>query len=323
MNQGFYGFPNINDPNLLDIKEFDVSGTYRIPEGTKLIVVHAIGAGGGGGSGRRGTTPVTTNNAGGGGGGSGCFIKHMFLREQIYGSTLDIVIGAGGGGAAARTTDNLNGLNGGVGGATTITPTGFSGILLYSPGGGGGGAGTTGAATAGTGRLPYFNGLIAAAGTVNGNAFNTTTGPTFNTVVSYFSKGGAAGGGWAQTLGVFVEGGNINAPNSDLALTTYSVPVVINPNWGNDFIGNEQILVTAVPGNAAQTNNSSTGIEVFPYHGGVGGAGGGYGSTQAATNGGNGWRGGGGGGGGAGQAGFNSGAGGTGGNGYVAIFCYK
>ena len=49
MNQGFYGFPNINDPNLLDIKEFDVSGTYRIPEGTKLIVVHAIGAGGGGG----------------------------------------------------------------------------------------------------------------------------------------------------------------------------------------------------------------------------------------------------------------------------------
>lgn len=318
MNQGFYGFPNINDPNLLDIKEFDVSGTYRIPEGTKLIVVHAIGAGGGGGSGRRGTTPVTTNNAGGGGGGSGCFIKHMFLREQIYGSTLDIVIGAGGAGGAARTTNNNNGASASGGGATTITPTGFSGILLYSPGGDGGGAGTTTTGAAGTGRLPYFNGLIAAQGTVNGSSFTSATGPSFNTVISYFSKGGAAGGGWANTLGQFVEGGNINAPNNDLALISTTFPVVVNPNWSN-----EQILVAAVPGNAAQTNNSSTGIEVFPYHGGVGGAGGGYGSTQAATNGGNGWRGGGGGGGGAGEAGFNSGAGGTGGNGYVAIFCYK
>ena len=209
MNQGFYSFPNQFDPNLIDIKEFDVSGSYKIPDGTKLITIHCIGAGGGGGSGRR-RTGTTGASLGGGGGGSGSFINHTFLREQIYSSTLDIVIGAGGGGGAARTTDDTNGAGGSVGGATTISPFGFSGVLLYAAGGGSGSGGTNTTGGAGAGRPAMTYGNISVVNP-SGSASSGTAQPTAVGMNFPWSKGGGAGGGVQTGTTTAYSGANINA----------------------------------------------------------------------------------------------------------------
>lgn len=316
MNQGIYGFPNINDPNLIDIKEFDVSGSYRIPEGTKLIRIHAIGGGGGGGSGRR-TGAGGGNAAGGGGGGSGSFVMQTFLREQIYSSTLNIVIGAGGGGGAARTTDLTNGAGGIAGGATTISPFGLPGILLYSAGGGGGAGGTNVSGGAGAGRGSLINGIFTSTliASISGSVSvsPTTFSITDVNCFSYLAKGGGGGGSYNLTSGTISRGSNIQvgSANSILALTYQKV-----------FTGD--IIISGNPALSAQTDNSAY-EDIIPYYGGMGGAGGASsaGTPAAATNGGKGYRGGGGGGGGGSAPGVNSGAGGVGGNGYVAIFCYK
>jgi hypothetical protein len=295
MNQGIFAFPNINDPNLIDIKEFDVSGSYSIPDGTKLIQVIVIGAGGGGGSGRRGVGSFAAY--GGGAGGAASIIIHNYLIEQLDGKVLEIAIGAGGGGGAPRTTDST-GQAGSGGGATTLTLSGKVGFLLYAPGGAGGGAGGgLFPATNGAGRTPMFNGFI--------STFVATVGPNINTSISsFFDKGGAQGG---------------LANNSGTSANPGRNIVICNTNYA---LG--ETLRTGNSANSAQsTDLDGTGIFIFgKYTGGIGGAGGGGGSSQNATNGGNGWRGGGGGGGG-GSVGFNSGGGGVGGNGYVAIFCYK
>lgn len=308
MNQGFYNFPNPFDPNLIDIKEFDVSGSYKIPDGTKLITIHCIGAGGGGGSGRR-RSGTTNASLGGGGGGGASFIIHTFLREQIYSSTLDIVIGAGGGGGAARTADNTNGAAGSAGGATTVSPFGFPGVLLYAAGGAAATGGTTtlGSAGAGRGAMNYGN---VSGSLPSGTSSSATAQPAAITINFPWSKGGGAGGGVASGLLAAFRGSNVNAPTSGTLF-------VNNPN--------RAIASTVISGNtpnAAQEDNNAK-EDMFPYFGGMGGAGGGGGATVAATNGGNGYRGGGGGGGGGSSGGLNSGAGGNGGNGYVAIFCYK
>jgi hypothetical protein len=309
MNQGIFAFPNITDPNLIDIKEFDVSGSYSIPDGTKLIQVIAIGAGGGGGSGRRRATTAQTC-FGGGGGGSGSSMVHTFLREQLDGKVLEIAIGAGGNGAIARTVDNTNGGAGIGGSATTLTLSGKVGFLLYAAGGAGGGAGTTVGGIPGAGRSPMFNGFISNNAGAGGSGTSLTSGS--NATYSFFWQKGGAGGSGFSGLGTVSPGGGSIILGSGL--------VVCNTDYA---LG--AILRTGNSSNAAQsTELDGTGIFVFgKYTGGIGGAGGGAGTTQAATNGGSGWRGGGGGGGGASFSGFNSGAGGRGGNGYVAIFCYK
>jgi hypothetical protein len=314
MNQGFFGFPNILDPNLIDIKEFDVSGSYSIPVGTKMIQIIAIGAGGGGGSGRRRAAATAQNGFGGGGGGGGSFINHTFLREQIDGQVLNIVIGAGGAGGAARTTDNTSGANGLAGGTTTIASQGKSGFLLFAPGGAQGSGGTTTNATAGAGRAPLFNGTVSNT-QPNGAAGTATATPGSITLSFYWTKGGAAGGGHNNVLTptIVSNGGSIFMPSANSLF-------VLNPQYA---VGS-----TILSGNRSNDVQSAelNGVGFFPlgkYSGGIGGAGGGAGTTVAATNGGNGWRGGGGAGGGASLSGLNSGAGGRGGNGYVAIFSYK
>lgn len=308
MNQGFYSFPNLFDPNLIDIKEFDVSGSYKIPDGTKLITIHCIGAGGGGGSGRRRTSTVGAS-LGGGGGGAGSLLIHTFLREQIYSSTLDIVIGAGGNGGAARTVDNTNGAGGGAGGATTISPFGFPGFLLYAAGAANGAGGSSVSGIGGTGRAPMNYGNISGV-LPSGSSSNGIAQPAALAMNFPWSKGGGAGGAVQNGTTTAYRGGNINA-------ATAGGLFVNNPN--------RAVSVTIIVGNAGNAAQADVDAkeDIFPYFGGMGGAGGGGGGTVAATNGGNGYRGGGGGGGGGSSGGLNSGAGGVGGNGYVAIFCYK
>jgi hypothetical protein len=310
MNQGFYNFPNVLDPNLIDIKEFDVSGSYTIPTATKLITVHAIGAGGGGGGGRR-RAGTTGASGGGGGAAGGSFILHTFLREQIYGSILNIVIGAGGTLGNGGSADGVNGSGGVTGGATTIAPYGFRNVLLYAAGGTGGSGGSASAGGAGSSRNPMSHGIVSAQGTAGSAGSNSGTAPTNVTLTYYWSKGGGGGGGVATGSTVtFSPGASILAPTGTTLYFNNS-----NRASGSTVIAGNRSNNVQDPVNAYEN--------IFPYYGGMGGAGGGGGGTVAATNGGNGYRGGGGGGGGGASGGLAAGSGGRGGNGYVAIFCYK
>lgn len=307
MNNGFFNFPSVNDPALLDIKEFDLSSTYSIPNGTALIYIFAVGAGGGGGSGRRRALATSQNCFGGGSGAGGSVVQMVYLRDQIPGNLLYIEIGAGGNGGAGRTADNLNGLSGSIGGGTSVNLDSSGNYkLLRAVGGTGGSGGTTLSGTAGAGRLNNQYGYHSASSTA-GSGGGTSGAATSNQVAQYFGKGGAGGGG-LNTTPSYGTGGNI-AISSSLLLG--------NPDYstGTLLAGNAVDSGTAAP--------SSRGYFLLPYTGGLGGPGGAGGNTVAASAGGAGWRGGGGGGGGASKDGVNSGDGGKGGDGYVAIFCYK
>jgi len=306
MNNGFFNFPSVNDPALSDIKEFDVSGTYRIPAGTSLIYVFAVGAGGGGGSGRRRATGSVQSCFGGGSGAGGSVVQMVYLIQQIPGDLLYIEIGAGGNGGAGRTTDGTNGAAGTVGGGTSVNLDSSGNYkLLRAVGGGPGGGGSISFGVAGTSRLNVQYGYHSASQSAGSGG--VTTGTNTLSVAQYFAKGGAGGAGLsgASTYGT---GGNIGISSS---------LVLGNPDYS---IGT---LLAGMAADAGTAAPSSTGYFLLPYTGGLGGPGGAGGNTVAASAGGAGWRGGGGGGGGASRDGVNSGAGGRGGDGYVAIFCYK
>jgi len=307
MNNGFFNFPSVNDPTLLDIKEFDVSGTYRIPAGTSLIYVFAVGAGGGGGSGRRRATATSQNCFGGGSGAGGSVVQMVYLRQQIPADLLYIEIGAGGNGGAGRTSDNSNGAAGTGGGGTSVNLDSSGNYKLFRAVGGGAGiGGSTASGVAGTGRLNVQYGYHSNSSSA-GSGGGTSGTVTSNQVAHYFAKGGAGGAG-LNTTPSYGTGGSIAISSSFL---------LGNPDYstGTLLAGNAVDSGTAAP--------NSTGYFLLPYTGGLGGPGGAGGNTVAASAGGAGWRGGGGGGGGASKDGVNSGDGGSGGNGYVAIFCYK
>ena len=85
MNNGIFGFPSVlGFTNLLDIKEYDTSGTYMIPTGAKRIWVMVVGSGAGGGGGAR--QPSGTGASGGGGGAGGVVNVYNFWVDQLYGS---------------------------------------------------------------------------------------------------------------------------------------------------------------------------------------------------------------------------------------------
>ena len=324
MNNGFFNFPNVSDSNLLDIKEFDSSGSYSIPQGTELIQIIAIAAGSGGGSGR---VRSTGNAFGGGGGAGGSTLIYTFLREQIPTSTLLVLIGAGGLGGAARSTGSAqNGAAGTAGGqtriyvreggvaipGTSLSATQLNGLLLSVSSGTAGIGGTNLSGPGGTGRPIFSNGSFSAANQAGGTSV-FSSGVAGNTTVTHiFSRGGGSG---APNSSGAVSGGNI---------TISSTPSFLNPDLPSG---------TFLQGSAADSTAdapSSVGYVLMPYMGGMGGAGGGssVNGNLSLGGGGNGWRGGGGGGGGAnvvlvsGSVG-TAGKGGNGGNGYAAIFCYK
>ena len=138
MNQGFFGFPNnLDNSTIIDIKEFDSSSVYRIPEGAKRINIVLVGSGAGGGAGRR--AAASANGGGGGGGSGGAILVHDFLVEELSGpgSALAITIGAGGTGGAGSTATNAAN-TGGTGGATNVSIIGTRGFLMTAQTGAGG-----------------------------------------------------------------------------------------------------------------------------------------------------------------------------------------
>ena len=309
MNNGFYGFPLTNNPNVVDLVQIDSSTTYPIISGTRRLYLFAVGAGGGGGSGRRAASATTS--AGGGGGAGGSQFNQMFFVEDLggVGSILQITIGAASEAAAAPVADNTDGTAGTVGGTTIISVLGRPGILLNCLGGPGGpaGAATAGAATTMRASLHYST---LNADTYSAGASQINNIPT-NLVATHIYLNGGAGGGPVST-GASWDGGSIVTPNS-------SVNGYANPN-----IVRGGILVQGSAANTTTIGQSSNIHINGAFSSGVGGAGGGGGHTVPGGAGGNGYRGGGGGGGGAGMFGANgAGAGGMGGNGYVVILALR
>jgi hypothetical protein len=338
MNNGFFGFPaNQNLGTILDIKEFDTSGTYIVPSGANRLWVMLIGAGCGGGGGRRSATNVA---ASGGGGGAGGTVNTAYywvdslsiagearggggapaIRPGSYGKTLTIVLGAGGAGGAKATGDSADGSNGGRGGDSYIQVTGMTGNMMYSYGGanygspfGSGGTISTGSAGSVTGvsGYPMINGIASPMASTSFSSNGAGAGNSVTIYGLYSSNGGAGGGS--------ISSGNVAGNAGGLSINTGLQPIVLNPNFN---LNNGNILKAA--GVANSGNPSFEALTVHgPYSPGLGGVGGGAGSAVAAGNGTNGYRGGGGGGGGASRNGLASGDGGAGGDGYCAIIALR
>jgi hypothetical protein len=325
MNNGFFGFPaNQNLGTILDIKEFDTSDTYQIPNGAKRLWIMLIGGGGGGGSGARQASG--TNSYGGGGGAGGTQNTGYYFVDAIgstaesvaagnagftpgsWGRTLTIAIGAGGTGGTSASSDPSVGNNGGAGGASTITLTGTPGFMMYSSGGAFGSGGTTSSGAAGTGQQRLHNGIPRVTTyPTSGAAGNNFIGTSL-TVIQYVNTGGAGGGG--------VSSANSDSTGGGLQTTsTLTAPAFFDPriaSGSNIKSGGSSGTATSQPFTPVTVGN-------MKYAPGLGGVGGGGSATTAANNGENGYRGGGGGGGGGSRNTFASGAGGNGGNGYGVI----
>lgn len=343
MNAGFYGFPNPKSGStIVDIKEFDSSGTYVIPDGARRLWITLWGAGSGGGGGARQASG--TNAYGGGGGGGGMvnmayyFVESIGLAGESYaagspvdrpgsrGKTLTVVIGAGGSGGNGGSTDTSNGSDGGRGGDSWVSVTGmqFSANGMISAYGGanyGTPMGRGGTTTSGLGGTPasvsngaLINGVPSAqtATTYSWNGTNSqvASSATAITVYGIGNNGGTAGGG-ISTGNTAYDGGSIAYG------TVQTITVVSNP-----------LLSTAVniknggAANSAAPPFNPIGVHAA-YSNGFGGVGGGAGTSTSGANGEDGWRGGGGGGGGASRNGFTAGNGGRGGNGYCLIVALR
>lgn len=305
MNLGFFGFPNSSNPGgIISVAQFDSSGSYQIPTGSKLLYIFAIGGGGGGCAGT-----VTGNNvvgAPGWGGGSGNYGYFLVDVESIGGpQTLDIFIGAGGAGQAAGTTGIQAGLGSSPGGITAIT-TSTGGDLIY----------LINSNEVFMQATPLINitpsAFLFSTDLVQNQGFQTT-----NTAITVSSITNC-GGGHAGT----VSAGNVPTAGyttvKDLSTSTFfSVPFT---TFGGTIL---QGGITGTATTSGGTGADST-FQIFgAFTPGVGGVGGGGTTFGNGGTGGMGYRGSGGGGGGACRPPYKSGAGGTGGNGYVAIVALR
>jgi hypothetical protein len=299
MNNGFFNFPT-SSVNI-DIKEFDVSGTYTIPQNSKIIRILAVGAGGGGGGGRK--SPGSGSSYGGGGASGGGIILHEFFADALGGpgTTLTVVIGAGGGGGVGGASSGQNGTSGSNGGNTTVNITGKRGTMMVCLGGNNGSGGTIVGGSAGAARTGVYYGFpvggLAGVAGANGSVSDSRV----QGINSTFGGGGA---GQSAEL--------TSATGGRLLTGSTAQTQVLNPD---------------LPVNTAIKSNGESGFPTMilrKYSTGYGGAGGNNAAlTGTASNGGRGYRGSGGGGGGAAWTTQTAGDGGRGGDGYVVIMSFN
>lgn len=266
---------------VVNIQEFDASGTWAKPAGATACLVESVGAGGGGGGGARQVSG--SDRSGGGAGGGGAFAWSLYDTDDLA-ATVAVTIGAGGGGGAGGALDGNAGSNGSAGGNTTFGAhlTAFgggagTGGALGSPSSGGSGGGPLSAASVAS--TSAITGLLSGYGAIGSNVTGTDGGG---------AKQGGAGGG---------SGGGIAV--DDVAKD--------GGDGGSD--------AAATGGGGAGGTAASNGTAGAAFEGGGGGA------SNAAGVGGTGGAGGygGGGGGGAAAQGGPGGAGGAGGGGYLRV----
>lgn len=325
MNQGLFGFSGSNTGDPFYAREFETSGSFQIPRGTRWLQFIAIGGGGGGGSGRTGA--ASTAAFGGGGGSSGTWFIDMVSMDELQmsaGAELRVLVGAGGSGGAAIATNSTNGASGSPGGNTEIYRSESPFPFIMIEGGSGGSGGTTTTGSGGNAALKYCYFYKNRQAGQSGVGSSTTVAVPFAFNFSYASNApwcpsGAAGGG-ISTGNTGVAGGNqtwtagaptrLALPLQSSATTTFATGSAVNSAAAG------QNGIQAFLGFGGPLTGSKLGW-------GYGGCGGGAGVTANGGNGGNGYRGGAGGGGGAARDGFTSGAGGSGASGYCCIIAMR
>lgn len=162
--------------NLLNIVNFNASGTYTPSQGVRKIFVEVVGAGGGGGG--VGAT-ATGSIAVGGGGGAGGYASALIDASA---APATVTVGTGGAGGLGLTAANGGGQAGAAGGLSS-----FGSLVSASGGEGGPGSGTT-TSTSGT--------IVQRVG---GNGGVGTAG-------SVMSRGGAGLPGLATSTGNSIAG---------------------------------------------------------------------------------------------------------------------
>jgi hypothetical protein len=317
INFGFFGFPNTSVKPLTDVAEFDSSGSYRIPQGCKLLYIFATSAGGGGGTGLATGTGVATGSSYPGLGGMCSHQLVDVLSIGGEGTILDIIIGAGGAGIPGQTgSEYIPGLTSQEGGATTISVRGrgtimhlFTGNITYHF--------SSELRDNSTYIAPVFGLALAGHGR---NPGSTYTDARDNSGV----QGGSISAGNVATAGNSINKTS-NTNNTYIsASVTYGGTILA----GGANTGGEGASFSSIAGTGTSTGgqyptyftiHKTTPQPNGRFSPGIGGAGGGANLTGNGGRGGNGYRGGGGGAGGSCRTGFTTGNGGRGGNGYCAI----
>lgn len=267
------------------------SGTWNKPAFAQKISVYLLPGGGGGGSGAR---RATTSNRCGGAGGSACgYISAVFNATAIS-SSVSVTIGAGGATGSSVTSDDTNGNDGGVGGATSFGSFIATGTNGY---GRGGTTSTSVSAIDGFGAA----GFLVNTTNITGRSGTTTTGTSFLSSGLGFNTSlcGGGGAGAAANITTTANGGQVTSSNwtTIFPQVTFGTPGTDGGSGGNG---------SSIPiGNILYIN--------------TGGGGGSYKTGQATGAGGDGGYGAGGGGGAASDNGFASGAGGRGGDGLCIV----
>jgi hypothetical protein len=314
MNGIFHSFPSqVKQQTIIETKEFDVSGSYRIPEGTLFLYVFAVSGGGGGSAGGR--TASLNIARGGNGGGAGTIFHDLLFAPSIGGpgTVLEITIPAGGSGSAGVTLDTTNSSVGTAGGNLEIKIAGQPGYLIK------------------------LNGGLGANGSASSTAVNNQVGIVFKHRTTRTFASGVGGAATPQDIGTQVHiecggagGGGIDTGNNASAGANiwFSDRFGFNSMLMNPTLGvrrsRSAISLVGLTGGAINSNAASQQFHIFDrFSPGYGGVGGGSSTTQTGGTGGYGWRGSGGGGGGASRNGFISGRGGDGGNGYCVIMAIK
>ena len=169
------GLPTV--PSVVDIQNFETSGTWTKPTGAKTVQVICIGGGGGGAHGAAAT---------GGGGGGGGGISRQIFPASLLGATETVTVGTGG--TNAPSTGN---------------PTTF-GAWMNAGGGIAGVDGAGGGAGGGGGAGMSLGGAIGAIGLTGGSGGGNSNTQGGN---AYFA-GAAGGGGGGQVGGVGAIGGS-------------------------------------------------------------------------------------------------------------------
>jgi hypothetical protein len=317
VNVGIFGFPNPRSGNLLEVKNFETSGSYSIPSGARYITMLVVGGGAGGGSGAR--QAAGTNSFGGGAGGGGQVFYDTFCVDgyAAFGPTLLVLIGAGGAGGAAQTVNTSNGFDGTAGGNTYVTFHGknpLTFLFAYAAGGDRGRQGTASSGAGGSGRTAMLHKMTAVSASAPSGVTNAGGAYTHD---RFAGNHGAAGSGVNSTNTEATSGGLISYGGPANVYTGFFNPAFQAPN-GTLVAGGSS--TNAYNGEDGSARGFYIGGDSFMN--GLGGGGGCGRSSAVAGNGGNGYRGGGGGGGGGSRNGFNSGAGGKGGDGYVCFWVW-
>lgn len=300
---------NYIETSVLDMADLDPVVHIITTPGTTAITIPADktkyyfdihGGGGGAGSGRRGA--AATNRLGGGGGSAGTrTIRHGRVSEMSqYGSTLDLIVGAGGAGGAAITTDNTDGQAGENGGFTSIGFTSQNVRIGYAAGGLGGSGGITGSSVKGGLGVPgMFSSTDGGDSISSGIAKNAVDSPI---------AAASGGGGAAISSTDSHRNANIGAYGGfHLYFKPFTLPSV--PSLAS---GGSAENITATFPDFPTPGSSSPGGACGNNTGTIAGGGGGNGIYGSAGSGG-----------GASTNGVNSGRGGNAGNGFLILIFYN